>query len=265
MCRSLIALRIQTPTPILCRINPLWFYAALALLVLLIVVVSTRTALLYRAEVKSLQARVVYVSKANRDRRQQRAAALIAYEALGAPVTVQPRPAEAKIVRAAEPSRTKPRRVVQPAGRERIQRIHISTHTGESAPPSNTKDAFHSLLQERNEVALQWLVDRPARFANSPEWERFRQRAVLADSAHGQYQLGVLYGALGENARAYHWSRLAASASPLPRYLRAYAVAADKVGERVLATEAYRRYLRLADSKADGDIRSRLATLEQQR
>lgn len=264
MRRSLIALRIQTPQPVLHRISRHWYFAVVAVLVLITALVSTRSALLFRAEVGATQARVIYVQKANLKRRQARAAALIDYQQ-------RPRRVEASQVAEVEPDimpvtvpnnsvieRAPAKSVALP----KISAVVISSRYAKPAPPQSIDEAFHRLLRAEDNMALSWLTSRSPDFQYDPAWEKFQQAQTAVDTPLRAYQIGVLFGALGDELKAYRWSASAASSSNRARYIRAHAVAADRLGKRNEAAKAYRRYLAVAPATESSQVERRLAVLE---
>lgn len=264
MRRSLIALRIQTPQPVLQRIPRYGYFSVMATLVVLTGLVSTRAALLFRAEVAATQARVVYVQKANLDRRQARVAALIDY---------QQRPEHVEVIPVAEPEpeivaveivkRPVVKEVpVQRASSPEPAQIVISSRYAEPSQPQSIEGAFRRLSRVEDALALNWLLDRKEGFRHDPAWEKFQQATTAADAPLRAYQIGVLFGALGDDIKSYRWSASAASLSGRPRFIRAYAVAADRLGKSAEAARAYRRYLAVAPAAESSPIVGRLAVLE---
>lgn len=264
MRRSLIVLRIQTPKPVLQRIPRYWYFSVMAVLVVLTAVTSTRVALLFRAEAEATHARVVYVQKSNLDRRKIRIAALIDY---------QQRPKHVKVGRAPEskpevsPTKVVKKRVVKTAPVQREispepDPIVITRRYAQPSQPRSIGEAFRRLTRAEDALALGWLLSRSEHFRHDPAWEKFRQATSAGDTPLRAYQIGVLFGALGDDFKAYRWSASAASLSDQSRYIRAYAVAADRLGKREEAARAYRRYLAVSPLVDSSQVAERLAVLE---
>lgn len=290
--RAVIAMQIQTPEPLPSRVDPRWYFAAVALLVLLIAAASARAALVFRAQVQGLEAQMVSVERANYARWQQRSAALIDYRQAARERQVEP-PAPPRVVmeeapeavpqvapemaseavaqevheapraRAAAPVPTSTAVAPPPKAQmdREVVRVQVSARSVPAREPRSVEEAFALLPREGGERALAWLSRRAPAFRDSPAWEQFRRRSDVASQPHGQYQLGVLYGALDQHRQAYRWSRLASETSRKAEHLRAFAVAADKLGKRAEARAAYRRYLHQASPAQAAAVQARLQQL----
>lgn len=264
MRRSLIALRIQTPQPVLQRIPRYGYFSVVAVLIVLTALTSTRAALLFRAEAEATHVRVVYVQKANLDRRQARVAALIDYQQRPAHVeasqVLEPKP-EVSLIKVVKQPVVKAA-PVQRASSPEPDPIVISRRYALPSQPLSIDEAFRRLNRAEDALALSWLLSRSESFRHDPAWERFQQATSAADAPLRAYQIGVLFGALGDDLKAYRWSASAASLSDRPRYIRAYAVAADRLGKREEAARSYRRYLAVSPSAGSSQVAERLAVLE---
>lgn len=262
MRRSLIALRIQTPQPVLHRIPRYWYFSVMTVLVVLAALISTRAALLFRAEVEATQARVVYVQNANLDRRKVRAAALIDYQQWSKHVEVMREPEPEVVVVKVVKQPVVKRVPVQRASSPEPAPIVISRRDAQPSQPQSIEGAFRRLIRAEDAMALNWLLSRSEGFRHDSAWERFQQAATAVDVPLRTYQIGVLHGALGDDHKAYRWSASAASLSDRPRNIRALAVAADRLGNHEEAARAYRRYLAVASTVDSSQIAERLAVLE---
>jgi len=276
MRRALIALQVQTPQPLVTRLPVSCYYVSIAVLLLLLLLVSTRSALVYRAELRSLEARVLYVQRSNHQQQQARSAALIAFQQRPVPVIkTKNRPVEvAQQEQVTKPEPVpplelppvvvKPKMVVAPPVAQTLvkPRVIISSSLSQAEAPRSVDNALHRLREGRDDVALRWLASRVQALLKNPSWSVFRHFASETHSAEHHYQLGVLLNAINETDQGLKWLSKAVSKKADARYLRAFAIAADSQGLRSAAIEAYRQYLADPEATNAAEILSRLSTLE---
>lgn len=264
MHRAMIALNTETPQPLLSRLPVLWFNVTILCFLLLILSLSTRAALLYRAEVQQLNSRVEQFSVFKAEQKEVRHAALIAYQdhleavlPAARPTRKQPVPVVARIRPKAIIKRAKAPLAPQPPA------IELSVKRSVQSEPATVEEAIQRLLRGRDDRALAWLSRaHVAQSLAGDSWAGLRSKAIITRRAEHQYQLGVLYNAQANHGKSLRWLGRALERSDDPRYLRAFAISADESGEKQRAINAYRRYLR-ADAATDSlDIRMRLSALE---
>ncbi len=267
MRRSLIALRMQTPEPVVHRVPVSLYFSMVVLISFFVVIASTRAALIYRSEVKALNARIVSVESTNKERKKVRMAALIAYQQqnFSAPKPKLLARVPAPVFKP-ETKLKKPTSILEPAiakkSAEKRTTVIINTSQAERTAPKNVEQALFRLQQGKDDLVLRWLVENPDGIERSPAWETYRHRVITGRSAEQFYQLGVLYGALGNHEKSLHWIGSAVELDDQARYLRAYAVSADRQGLQKKAIAAYLRYLSAPQARDSIEIRARIARLE---
>lgn len=263
MRRSLISLRVQTPDPVVYRIPTHWYGLAIALMVLLVATVSTQAALMYREDVSALNVRTELVQQANLERTQVRAAALINFKSR--PESLPEKAVAATIIESLpvadpiEAMHVMAKPVTPPSHKAKLT---ISSSQSERRLPYSVQEAFRRLERGRDDTALRWLAAHAQELRGSVEWQLFRDLSAVTRQPERYYQLGVLYGVLGERSKELQWLALAMADRKKSHHLRAYAIAADRNGLQRQALSAYRLYLK--DSKAHGaeEIQARITALE---
>lgn len=268
--RALVACQVQTPEPLLAKVPVIYCYAAAASVLVLLALVSARSALTIRASAHAHEARVQQVQHSNLVRKADRSAVLLAFQQRSVPALIQPEiitaqlapVAEAKLLTAPKSEQHNNSRMRQAETTIKKSRVLISRSEAKVLPPQSIELALQRLRLGRDDLALHWLMERPSELRGSPDWPVFRHLVSELNHPEQQYQLGVLLDALQEPRKALQWLSSALSAQQDTRHLRAFAIAADKQGLSRIAVDAYRRYVAAPDAIGAIEVQARIAALE---